>query len=176
MEAQIEAVVGDALITFFDCRYGEHRNWYQKESEFGFVLSAVAHECNPADEESIPVTIRPEIWKSMSSEGEPPKEMSLKGASMLLPVEEWDYDACRFHAPIQEVEEVEMLGQEAWLVTATVARFADVPEGSENPDVEERAQFDLPILVTARAWRHNSPPAAGQDIKGIPWMQGFLQR
>ena len=176
LEAQIDAVVGDALITFFDCRYGEHRNWYQEGAKFDFVLSALAYECGPVDEETIPVTIRPDVWESMSGEGEPPKEMRLKGASMLMPVEEWDYDAFRFHAPVREVEEVEMLGQEAWLVTATVARPFDTPEGSGNPATGSDEEFDLPILVTGRAWRHDSPPEEGQDISGILWMQGFMQR
>ena len=176
LEAQIEAVVGNALITFFDCRYGEHRNWYQKGSKFNFVLSAVAYECGPADEESIPITIRPEVWESMSGEGEPPREMRLKGAAMLMPMEEWDYDAYRFHAPVQEVKEVEMLGQEAWLVTATVARPFDVPEDSANPAARSDEGFDLPILITARAWHYDSPPEASQDISGLLWMQGFMQR
>jgi len=176
LEAQIEAVVGDALVTFFDCRYGEHRNWYQEGSKFDFVLSAVAYECGPVDEEAIPVTTRPELWESMSGEDDPPNEMRLTGASILMPVEEWDYDAYRFRAPVQGVEEVEMLGQEAWLVTATVARFFDMPEDSANPATGGDEEFDLPILITARAWRHDLPPEAGQDIEGILWMQGFMQR
>ena len=176
LEAQIEAVVGEALITFFDCGYGENRNWYQEGEEFDFVLSAVAYECGPADDEAIPVTIRPEIWESMSGEGEPPEEMRLKGASMLMPAEEWDRDDCNFHAPVQKVEEVEMLGQKAWLVTATVARFFDMPDDSANPATGGEVKFDLPILITARAWRHDSPPEEGQDISGILWMQGFMQR
>ena len=102
LEAQIEAVVGDVPITFFDCRYGEHGNWYQEGTTLDFVLSAVACECGPVDEEFIDVTIRPELRESMSGEGEPPKKMSLKGTSMLIPVEEWDYDAYRFRAPVQE--------------------------------------------------------------------------
>ena len=42
---------------------------------------------HPVDEEFIDVTIRPELRESMSGEGEPPKKMSPKGTSMLIPVE-----------------------------------------------------------------------------------------
>ena len=180
LEAQIEANMGDMPIIFFDCRYGELRHWYQKGAKLDFVLSALAYISRPAVEKFVDFEIKPDIWEAVSGEGEPPKKLSLKGASMLLGVEEWDeeggHDDYRFRGPIQKVEEVEMLGQEAWLVTATVARFVDMPEGSDDSATEGDEEFDLPILITARAWHHDSPPKAGQDIVGVLWMQGFMQR
>ena len=122
VEAQIEANLGGATVDFFDCRYGENRNRYQEGAVLYFVLSAVAYDCGPAEEEAI----EPESWGSMRGKGDPPKEMSLKGASILSPRTEWDRDDYDFHAPVQRVEKVEMLGQEAWLATATVVRTLDI--------------------------------------------------
>ena len=172
VEAQIEANLGGATVDFFDCRYGENRNRYREGAVLDFVLSAVAYDCGPVEEEAIEVPIKPGIWESMRGEGEPSKEISLKGASILSPRDEWDRDDYDFHAPVRQVEKVEMLGQEAWLATATVVRALDIPRSQAAGSKED---FDLPILITAKAWRHDSPPEPGQDIAGTLWMQGFLR-
>ena len=51
-----------------------------------------------------------------------------------------------------------------------------MPEDSADPATGGDEEFDLPTLVTARTWRHDSPPEEGQDVSGILWMQGFLRR
>jgi len=35
--------------------------------------------------------------------------------------------------------------------------------------------FDLDIVVTARAWDGETPPEMGQDIEGSLWLQGYLK-
>ena len=168
VEAQIKAGLGGALVVFFDCGYGENRNRYREGAVLDFILSAVAYDCGPVEEEIIEIPFRPKFWGA----GEPPKELSLKGASMLVPETEWDRDDYSFRGPVRQVEKVEMLGQEAWLTTATVVRTSEIPWSQAAGSGED---FDLPILITAKAWRHDSPPEPGQDIAGTLWMQGFLQ-
>ncbi len=176
VEAQVEAKVGGVPIIFFDCRYGENRNRYQEGTELDFVLSAVAYECGPADEDFIDVAIPPRLWEAMSGTGEPPQKMSLNSASILSPVDEWDRDDYEFRAPVQRVKEVEILGQKAWLVIARVALFDEILEYPYRLPTKSIEGLDLPILVTAKAWKHDSPPKVSQDITGALWMQGYLWR
>jgi len=176
VEAQIDAAVGGAPITFFDCRYGEHRNWYQQEGDFDFILSAIAYGCRPADEDFIDFAMPLHHWEAVGGTGDPPRKLSLQGAAILLPVDEWDRHDYKFRAQVQHVEEVEMLGQKAWLVTARVAQFDEMLESSDSSMTEGREWFELPIVVTAKAWDHDSPPEVGQDVTGTLWMQGYLSR
>lgn len=168
--AQIDAAVGAAAISFFDCRYGENRNLYSKDAALEFVLSAIAYECAPAEPKAMDFTFPAETRETMSAgDGEPPRQLSLGGAAMLARIEEWDCDDYSFRAPVQHVEAVEMLGRPAWIVTARVCRC--IAETTGDPD-----DFDLPIVVTDRAWRHGSEPIVGQDIAGAMWLQGFMKR
>ena len=57
-----------------------------------------------------------------------------------------------------------VLGQDAWLVRATVMRLSDYL----SEDV------DLDILITPKAWRGSEPPRIGEDIQGRLWLQGRL--
>ena len=59
-----------------------------------------------------------------------------------------------------------------------IRNTADQParESSDGSATEGREWFDLPIVVTAKAWDHDSPPEVGQDVKGTLWMQGYLSR
>lgn len=174
VEAQIDVTVGSVPITFFDCRYGERRNWYQKEGKFDFVLSAIAYGCKPAGEDFVDFATPLHVWEAVGGTGDPPQELSLQGAAIMFPVDEWDRHDYRFRAPVQHVEEVEMLDQKAWLVTARIAQFHGMLESSDGSAPEGREWFDLPIVVTAKAWDHDSPPEVGQDVKGTLWMQGYL--
>lgn len=169
LEAQIEGAVGAAAVSFFDCGYGEHRNRYLKDARLDFLLSAIAYECSPAEQETVDVPFASETRKLMSLPGgEAPVEVSVEGASMLFPIEEWDCDDYWFRGPVSHVEAVRMLGRRAWLVTARVCR--GIAEEPDDPD-----DLDLPIVITDRAWRHKAPPVVGQDIEGTVWLQGSLQ-
>lgn len=81
----------------------------------------------------------------------------------LLSISEWDVDDYHFRGPIKEVREMEMLGQPAWLVRATLLKGIDNDE-----------EFDFNIVVTHRAWESDEPPRPGSDIEGALWLQGYL--
>lgn len=61
-------------------------------------------------------------------------------------------------------------------MTVRVAQFVEMLESSDGSAAEGREWFDLPIVVTAKAWDHDTPPEVGQDVTGTPWMQGYLVR
>ena len=58
----------------------------------------------------------------------------------------------------------DILGQDAWLVRATVMRLSDY----RSEDV------DLDILITRKAWEGSEPPRVDQDIEVRLWLQVHL--
>ncbi|MHB8788318.1 MAG: hypothetical protein ACYDBT_00410 [Desulfobulbaceae bacterium] len=171
--AQIEAELGDALITFFDIHFISNRAWYVKGGLYQFVLTGIAYVCQPAENKPMVIDPPPQWLQDVRrekkfepfSEEDPEKQMVIRLDKMavLLPIEDWDRDDYSFHGPIKNVIVVEILGQEAWLLTTTVMRSVD-----DNADV------DLDILVTRRAWQGDKPPQVGTDIEGQLWLQGHL--
>jgi len=61
------------------------------------------------------------------------------------------------------VTEPELLGQKTWRVRATVAHC-----------MEDESDIDLCIYVTEKILAGGKTPEVGNDIKGIPWLQGYL--
>ena len=169
--AQIDASVGIAGISFFDCRYGECRDWYQEDARLDFILSAIAYRCGPVKPDAFELELSRQA-RSVMSEGvsvELPPRLSLENAAILTPWEEGECDDFHFLGPVQEVEAVEMLGRSGWLATTRVCRF--ISDGPDDPD-----DFDLPILITDRVWEDDAAPKVGQVIEGSAWLQGYLWR
>lgn len=173
VEAQISAALGEASITFFDSAFLANRLWYETGRQYDFILTGIAYDAEPARDMELPCTPNPDQigWQRSLAEkrGEPPPEIadkiSLAGAAMFLPVQGWDEDDYSFRGPVKSVREVkDMLGQDGWLVRATVLRLSEY----RTEDV------DLDILITRKAWQGKEPPAPGQDIEGRLWLQGYL--
>ena len=145
LEAQIDGAVGAAAVSFFDCRYGENRNRYEKDARLEFLLSAIAYECSPAEQEAIDVAFDDETRNVIfGASDESPARVSLEGSSMLCPIDEWDCDDYWFRGPVRRVEAVRMLGRKAWIVTARVCQ--GIAEETGDPD-----DLDLPIVITDRS-------------------------
>lgn len=170
-EAHIEAAWGESEITFFDVGFLVNRLWYETGRNYEFILSGIAYNVQRSTVMEIPSTRHPDdvAWEIMLAEkfGQPRPEISsvlnLRGMVMFLPAEGWDADDYKFRGPVKSVKKVDgdVLGQTGWIVRTTVMRFR-----------EEEA--DLDILITRRAWKHDQPPSAGQDIEGSLWLQGYL--
>lgn len=170
VEAQIDAVWGEAPITFFDTAFLLNRGWYEADCDYDFLLAGVAYEARPAEAARIPFTPNPDqiAWERMLAEyrGKPPPEIpeyiDFSGAALFLGIPEWDADDYSFRSPIKTVEPFDdFLGQTGWKVRATVMRFGDT-------------DADLDIYITRRAWQGEEPPRPGQDIEGRLWLQGRL--
>jgi hypothetical protein len=81
------------------------------------------------------------------------------------PAEKGDRDKYSFRGPVKRVEPIEeFLGQSGWLLRVAVMRNED----------DSDHEIDLEIVVTKRIWQADTPPAAGQDIEGSLWLQGYL--
>lgn len=169
LEAQITAGWGEGEITFFDTQFLINRSWYEAGKDYDFVLTGMAYSAGPAKKHEWKIKRHPDevAWMNQRlKEGEEPHEaectMTLDGAALFLPVNEWDSDDYSFHAPVKSVEEFkDWLGQDGWKVRATVMRF-----GGEDADLD--------IVITRRAWAGKAPPQAGQNIEGRLWLQGYL--
>lgn len=172
VEAQIDAVWGEAEVTFFDTAFLLHRGGYEAGADYEFLLAGIAYAARPATQARIPYTPHPDqvAWQRMlaAERGDPPPEipahLDFSGTACFLPVPEWDDDEYSFRGPVKTVEAFDdFLGQAGWKVRATVMRFGD-----------EDADADLDIYITRRAWAAEEPPAVGEDIEGRLWLQGRL--
>lgn len=170
-EAQISCSLGDASVTFFDVLYGANRAWYRSGDEYQFILTGIAYHGREAGDEIFDMSNEKlgEIMRDIARrEGDDPDapgfaQIHTRGMAALLPIPEWDVDDYHFRGPIKEVNEIEMLGQPAWLVRATLLR------GIADDD-----EFDFNIVVTRKIWESDEPPRPGQDIEGAMWLQGYL--
>ncbi len=174
VEAQITFDLGGPEITFYDAQYLLNRSWYEHGQEYDFVLTGIAYSARPAENVEMPYTPNPDqvAWEEMLAQqrGEEPPERPTKirlgGAAFFFPVEGWDVDDYSFCGPIKQVTPFSgFLGQDGWVVRTTVLRLSD-----RDPE-----DFDLDVVVTARAWDGDAPPEVGQDIEGSLWLQGYLK-
>lgn len=171
VEAQIEAELGEAAITFFDIAFAKHRLWYEADKTYEFLLAAIAYRARPAETMEMSVSHNPDeiAWQHNLAEkrGEPvpeaPSIINLRGMALLLPMEGWDSDDYHFRGPVKAIRDVDldMLGQRGWFVKVTVMRHDD-------------GDVDLDMLITRRAWQGDDPPCVGQDIEGSLCLQGYL--
>lgn len=170
LEAQVDALWGEAMVTFFDTAFSLNRRCYERGAQLDFSLAGIAYDAAPAETTRMPYTPNPDqiAWERMLAEerGEPPPEVpeyiDLTGAAFFMVIPEWDADDYSFRGPIRAVEPFDdFLGQAGWRVCVTVMRFGEV-------------DADLDIYVTRRAWEGKEPPQEGQDIDGRLWLQGRL--
>lgn len=170
LEAQVDALWGEARVTFFDTAFLLNRRCYERGAHLEFSLAGIAYDAGPAETMRMPYTPNPDqsAWERMLAEerGDPPPEVpeyiDLAGAAFFVEIPEWDADDYNFRGAIQAVEPFEdYLGQAGWKVRVTVMRFGEV-------------DADLDIHVTRRAWDGEEPPREGQNIDGRLWLQGRL--
>lgn len=173
VEAQISTDADGAEITFFDAHYLLNRSWYERGKEYEFVLTGIAYSARLAEDIEMPFTPNPDQveWEKMLARqrGEEPPErpttIRLGGSAFFFPITEWDVDDYSFRGPIKQVTPFkDFLEQDGWVLRTTVMRLSE-----RDPE-----DFDLDILVTARAWDGDTPPEVGQDIEGSLWLQGYL--
>lgn len=174
VEAQISADAGGADLTFYDAHYLLNRSWYERGREYDFILTGIAYGARPAEDLEMPFTPNPDqvAWEAMLARqrGEDPPErpttIRLGGGALFFPVDGWDADDYSFRGPVKQVAPFsDFLGQDGWVVKTTILRLSD----------REPEDFDLDIVVTARAWDGDTPPEVGQDIEGRLWLQGYLK-
>ncbi len=173
MEAQIEATMGEAVITFFDCMFVRNKDWYNTGDHYQFILTGIAYDAKNAEDKVFPVGCSPDVLavlrKHAAEHGyESPnevEELHTKGMTALLPISEWDRDDYQFQGVVRSVKEIEMLEQPGWMVRTTVIRYLG-DDGDQT--------FDLDILITQKIWKDKQAPSEGIEIEGALWLQGYL--
>ncbi|WP_282754074.1 hypothetical protein [Desulfuromonas thiophila] len=170
LTAQIDALFGNAVLTFFDTDFVANRGWYEAECSQEFLLTGLAYSARPAEIFEISVTHSPDevAWFNQllkSEEREPLQEeetLSLRGMAMLLPTDDGDWDEYSFRGEVLQINPFSnFLGQNGWCVRVRVMR--DMPD-----------DLDLEIRITEKVWQGTQPLRVGDDIEGTLWLQGFL--
>jgi hypothetical protein len=172
VEAQVEAKIGAASVTFYDTDFVINAGWYRANTEMDFILCGLAYQCEPANEPDMVLAedspamqnLRKAALEVSDDPAQVADRISFKGAAVLLPIEGWDRDDYQFRGTIKEVKPFPMLGQDGWLVTVCVMRYLD----------ESDRELDLRILVTPLVWKESRPPRVGEDVRGALWLQGYL--
>lgn len=172
VEAQVEATIGAASITFYDTDFTSNAGWYRTGAAMEFILCGLAYACEPAQEPDMLLDadspVLQDLRKAAIEAGHDPAQVTdrigFKGAAVLLPIDEWDRDDYQFRGTIEEVEPYPMLECDGWMLKVCVLR--DFDDDDQN--------FALRILVTSRVWAQPEPPQAGEDVCGAMWLQGRL--
>lgn len=173
VEAQIDASLSEASLSFFDTHYIWTRSEYERGRTLRFSLTGLAYDAAPCTVFELPFTPNPEqvAWDAQralargETDYQPPNTIQLAGMAVFIPVAEWDIDDYSFRGPVKAVDAFDdFLGQAGWKVRVTIMRALD----TETDDI------DLDIFVTERAWQGDAPPQAGQDIEGRLWLQGKM--
>ena len=165
-EAQIKGVWGESPISFFDLIFLSNRTWYEAKKRREFILAGIAYEARTpnVDKLALAPDSRLAIWQRTRA-GLPEGQdayIGLEGASIFLPVVDWDRDDYQFRGPVRGVAAFdEWFGQSGWKVRVGVMQFG-----------EESTELD--VFVTERAWNGGEAPRVGQDIEGSLWLQGRL--
>ncbi|HMN44174.1 MAG TPA: hypothetical protein PKE27_06370 [Povalibacter sp.] len=177
VEAQLEARIGNASISFYDTEFAANRSWYRRDGKYQFLFAAIAYDAGPAQVRTFSIPRTVEHFEGMhwlTGEHTQPEfgaleeRYSMEDMVGLLPVDGWDVDDYEFHGEIKEIWGMSMLGQRAWRLRTVVMR------GSMSEASGEDGRFD--IVVTERAWKGHDPPRVGQAIAGHFWLQGRLLR
>lgn len=169
LTAQIDALFGNAVLTFFDTDFVANRGWYEAGRSQEFLLTGLAYSARPAEFFEISITHSPDeiAWfnqlpKTEGRELMPEETLSLRGTAILLPLNDGDRDEYSFRGEVLQADPFsDFLGQDGWRVRVRVLR--------DTPD-----DLDLEIRITERVWEGAQPPRVGDDIKGTLWLQGFL--
>jgi len=173
MEAQIEATLDEAVISFFDCMFVRNRDWYNVGDTYQFILTGIAYDAKIAVDHVFPVEHIPDelaaLRKHAEEHGYEPldeiEEFHTKGMAALMPIPEWDRDDYHFQGVVQNIKEVKILEQAGWMARTTVIRCL----GNDGDKT-----FDLDILITRKAWKEKHAPTAGDEIEGALWLQGYI--
>lgn len=154
IEAHIDATLGASDISFFDPLFATNKGWYIGGRDYQFILAGIAYCCRPAESQTVHIDLPIGT-----------QELGTDQLAALIPMEimGYDRDEYQFHGPVQEVDEVEMLGQPCWKVRTTVMRMVD-----------EGRDIDIDIIVPRQVWDGSAPPTVGQNIEGNLWLQGYL--
>ncbi|MCK9487814.1 MAG: hypothetical protein M0Q42_00150 [Xanthomonadales bacterium] len=170
LEAQIEAAIGEARITFFDTDFVCNQGWYADSVQHEFLLTGIAYEAAPAQSREFTLQRDEAYFDAMQwltgedlrpDDGSLTQRFVLDGMASLLPIEQWDRDDYEFVGPIMEVRREVMLGQPIWRLRVTVFRLDEV-------------DVDLDVIVSGKAWRGEQPPQVGQNVQGSLWLQGRM--
>lgn len=169
IEAVIKARTGGPAIGFYDTQFLSNRGFYMAGHDYDFIVTAIALQTLGLAAGSredvfpclVPVPNRyPRQIQSACPEGLPRDE---GWCSMASP---WSTDIWGVMGTIRTVRPEEMLGCPGWLVTMHAAsqdRFPDLPE-----------DLSLATLITERVWHASRPPAAGDSLLVVAWLQGWL--
>lgn len=169
LEGQISADLGGMAVTFFDAGYAMCRGAYRAGRAYQFALTGLAYQCEVVKEPAPVFITAPEaVAATRRAFGQDENDLSpirfeTKGMAAFIGVEKYDRDEYQFQGPVKEAAVCDFLGQKLWRLRTTVAR-----------SLEDNADRDLAVFVHERHFMQSGPPAVGDDVRGVLWLQGML--
>lgn len=174
LEAIVEGVIDGMMeVEFFDTLFARHREYYQPEKEYRFVLSGFAYSCGKVETPDVIIIDKPDairrhrqILHDMGNDDDPddpsPLELHTEGMAMFLPLKGGLRNEYSFSGPIKSVRETEWMGLPTRVFRTTIGRH-----------LHTDADIDLDIYVTPHCLK-GEPPKPGDDFRGTLWLQGYL--
>lgn len=171
----IEAVIiaeteGKHKISFFDTKYFKNKHKYKIGETHTFLLAALAYSAEELKEKSFSFEGQTAIDWLAKSDREPdydekgnvkPIVFDLTELVAFLPRTDYPDDV-EFQSPISEIENAEFLGSQVYKLKICIFRDLDTDQ-------------DVYIHLFAKKAFFEQKPKVNDAIRGILWMQGYLQ-
>lgn len=174
LEAIVEGVIDGMMeVEFFDTLFARHREYYQPEKEYRFVLAGFAYSCGKVETPEVIIIDKPDairrhrqILHDMGGDDDPddasPLELHTESMAMFLPLQGGLRNEYSFSGTIKSVRETEWMGLATHVFRTTIGRHFITD-----------ADIDLDIYVTPHCLK-GDPPRPCDDLRGTLWLQGYL--
>lgn len=164
VEGQVEIDTHGFLLTFFDTHFISDKEFFVSAGKYGFSLLGIGYDIGYPEKNELTVKMKKEVLQVMGEEVEADtdKVFSLQGMKTFMNIGQDERDEYSFRGSILSVKNETMMGLSIYLITIDALR---------NIDDET---FELPVIVSHKAWKESEVPKVGDEIEGILWLQGRM--
>jgi len=171
LQGLLEGTVFDLPICFMDIFYAADRVFHRVGSVHRVLLAGFAHEFSVID--SKPMKLEPtkvsydlrRVFGSEAFNADGSVTLQTRGMAGMAPATE-QYPSNWYHVqgPVRRIEHYsgDLFGRAVWQVRTTVSRGIFVND----------QDFNVDILLTDHVLGDQPPPAVGDDIRALIWLQG----
>ncbi len=171
LQGLLEGTVFDLPICFMDVFYAADRVFHRVGSVHSVLLTGFAHEFSVIDSEPIklePPKVSYKLRQTFGSEAlnaDGSVTLQTRGMAGMAPATE-QYPSNWYHVqgPVRRIERhsSNLFGRAVWQIRTTVSRGILVNDQN----------FNIDILLTDHLLGDQPPPAVGDDIRAVIWLQG----
>lgn len=160
----IDVSWGANLVQMADTGYADNAGWYCAQQPYWFRMSAVALACTAATVESwhAEAPVAPDLPDSLWEV----QEFTTATMVALIPEPTLGPAMHAFRGKVVDITAHPVFDRPAWLIALAVAHDHAVPNRDEP--------LVLNMLVSESVWPATSPPAVGDFLQGVLWLQGRM--